>query len=160
MQIFVKSVTGKTLTLQIERNDHIEKIKSQISEKENIPTCQQRLLFGGKPLQDLKTVLDYDIQQESTIHLLLSLKGGKKKKRKKRICVVPRPKIHRHKNIVLLPITTNIYEIRAKDGFIICNRRTCPKCGPGVLMASHENRQYCGRCHLSLFHSSIKTSNM
>lgn len=78
MQLFVKTLTGKTVSIEVEEGESIEDVKAKIAEKEGIPPEQQRLIFGGQQLQDSKTIDDYDVGDDATLHLVLRLRGGKK----------------------------------------------------------------------------------
>lgn len=76
MQIFIKTLTGRTITIIVEPTDTVRNVKEKIKDKDAVPVNEQRLLYAGKELKDEDKLLEYNIQMESTIHLVLRLPGG------------------------------------------------------------------------------------
>ena len=76
MHVYVKTLTGKTISVEVEPDESVESLKAKIQEKEGVPIDQQRIIFDGKQLDSLKSLSDYDIDDDSTLHLVLRLRGG------------------------------------------------------------------------------------
>mmetsp|Transcript_16333 Transcript_16333/g.29096 ORF Transcript_16333/g.29096 Transcript_16333/m.29096 type:complete len:158 (-) Transcript_16333:90-563(-) len=148
MQLFVRDLAGRTLTVSAAGPEaEVSSLKQQIAEKAGVPTEEQRLIFAGRSLEDAELLGQSGIEEESTLFLNLELAGGGKKRKKKTYTKPKKPK-HKRKKVKLAVL--KFYKVDSSDK-VTRLRRECPHdlCGPGVFMAMHFNRYYCGKCHLT-----------
>jgi small subunit ribosomal protein S27Ae len=147
MQVFVKSLDGKTLAFGVTPETQVDEIKSMIQDREGIDPNLQRLSYAGKQLQDCAALSLYDVHSLSTLHLNIDLLGGGKK-RKKKTYTTPKKIKHKKKKVKLAVL--KYYKVD-DNGKIHRLKRECPTqtCGAGVFMAWHHDRQYCGKCSLT-----------
>ncbi|KAG0167286.1 Ubiquitin-40S ribosomal protein S27a [Apophysomyces sp. BC1034] len=143
MQIFIKSLAGNTLAFEA---SSVAAVKAMIQEREGIPMDAQHLSFGGKPLVEGELAF-YGIENNNTLHLNAELLGGGKK-RKKKTYTTPKKIKHKRKKVKMAIL--KFYKVD-EAGKVTRLRRECPNatCGAGVFMAWHQDRQYCGKCHLT-----------
>ncbi|KAI8098376.1 ribosomal protein S27a-domain-containing protein [Gilbertella persicaria] len=139
MQVFVKSLQGNTLALDVSTNSSVAAVKAMIQEREGLPVDAQLLSFAGKPLVDGELAL-YGIANNNTLNLNAELLGGD----------LHYPKKIKHKRTKVKLAILKYYKVD-ESGKVTRLRRECPNatCGAGVFMAKHKDRQYCGKCHLT-----------
>eukprot|EP01016_Furgasonia_blochmanni_P023072 TRINITY_DN24_c0_g1_i1.p2 TRINITY_DN24_c0_g1~~TRINITY_DN24_c0_g1_i1.p2 ORF type:complete len:198 (+),score=78.44 TRINITY_DN24_c0_g1_i1:42-635(+) len=146
MQVFVQTLTNNVASFQVEPTQTIADLKKTISDAEGIPTVLQKLVYGGEMLVDERTIEECTIPAEATLYLSVGLLGGKKGK-KKNYTTPYKPK-HKHKSNKL-----GFLSLFSCDGNKVTRQRKgCPEpaCGPGIYMARHFDRHYCGKCGLTL----------
>eukprot|EP00871_Galdieria_phlegrea_P005286 jgi/Galph1/5759/GphlegSOOS_G4356.1 len=144
VQLFVKDLSGNTNVFSVEGNCLVSELRLQIAENEQVSPNELRIYSGATDLEDDWRVQDI---QQSNLYTSLRILGGGKKKRKKSFT---KPKKIKHKP-KKVPLRVLKYYKVADDGKVTRLRRQCPNptCGPGVFMAAHRGRQYCGKCGLT-----------
>jgi len=155
MQLFVRTLNGKNVALNVESNETVQSLKNRIESQEGVAAKDQRLVFGSKILADDECLLEeYAIQQESTIALAVAVDGGKKKKKKKKMIKGKQiKKAHKHVNVRLRVL--KYYKVEgdgeSEEYKVSRTKQECPHpdCGAGVFMASMADRTYCGKCSLT-----------
>lgn len=144
MQIFVRTLDDRTLTINVQADQTINDVKEIVEEREGIPVDEQRLTLGGISLNDELTLEESRVEDESTLYVLLDLEGGGKKRKKKNYNT---PKKNKHKRKKVKLAVLKYYKVE-DTGKIRRLRRECTskQCGAGVFMATHHDRNYCGKC--------------
>jgi len=138
MRIQVKTLTGKTANIELTNETSICELSNMIQNDMSVPVEEQKLLFNGQILSE-GTVADYGLIEESAIHMVIAIDGGKGKKKKKKI---KKPKRQHKKKKVKLAIL-GYYKV--EDGKVKRLRQRSPT---GTFMAEHSDRFYCGRSHI------------
>eukprot|EP00401_Gymnodinium_catenatum_P069693 CAMPEP_0117493232 /NCGR_PEP_ID=MMETSP0784-20121206/18992_1 /TAXON_ID=39447 /ORGANISM="" /LENGTH=155 /DNA_ID=CAMNT_0005288079 /DNA_START=98 /DNA_END=565 /DNA_ORIENTATION=+ len=147
MQLFVRDLGGRTLGLSAPPSASVADLQEQIAAEHGVPAAEQRLVYGGRCLRASDQLATCGLSEESTVFLVPELAGGGKKRKKK---TYTKPKKIKHKRKKVKLAVLKFYKVDSNDK-VTRLRRECPNeiCGPGVFMAMHFNRYYCGKCHLT-----------
>ena len=147
MKLFVRDLCGRTLAVEAAPESDVASVQQQIASEYGVPGCEQRLIFAGRSLESSELLSACGVEDESTLFLNLELQGGGKKRKKK---TYTKPKKIKHKRKKVKLAVLKFYKVDSNDK-VTRLRRECPHemCGPGVFMAMHFNRYYCGKCHLT-----------
>merc|ERR1712066_558571 len=144
---FVRDLAGSSLSLDAEEGTTVDDLMIQIQSLHGVSTEEQHLCFGGRQLSSSEVLSACGIAEGSTLFLSAGLLGGAKKRKKK---TYTKPKKIKHKRKKVKLAVLKFYKVDSNDK-VTRLRRECPHemCGPGVFMAMHFNRYYCGKCHLT-----------
>jgi len=149
MQIFIKTLSGKNITLDVDAQSTIISLKEKIQHREGVPSDEQRLVYAGKQLEDTLTLAEGDVISLATLHLSLSLEGGAKKRKKKQYT---KPKKLKHKRKKVKMMVLKYYKVDENNN-VVRLRDECKniKCQAATFLARHKDRSYCGKCHAMKF---------
>ena len=135
----------RTQVLELGSQATVADVKAAIEARQGVPAEDQLVLFGGRQLEDAAELAACGVADDSNLYVSLRLLGGAKK-RKKKTYTKPKKQKHKHKKVQLRVL--KFYKVD-DSGKVQRLRKVCPQCGPGIFMATHFNRVYCGKCHLT-----------
>ncbi|KAH7620798.1 hypothetical protein Ndes2526B_g04727 [Nannochloris sp. 'desiccata'] len=147
MQIFVN--TDRTHVLELSSQATVADVKAAIEARQGVAAEEQRVMFAGRQLEDDSSLAACGVADDSQMYVSLRLLGGGKK-RKKKVYTKPKKQKHKHKKVQLRVL--KFYKVD-DSGKVQRLRKVCPQCGPGIFMATHFDRVYCGSCHLTYVYS-------
>jgi len=135
----------RTQVLDLAADSTVADVKAVIEARQGVPAEAQCVTFGGRLLEDDASLTSYGVADDSQLYVSLRLLGGGKK-RKKKTYTKPKKQKHKHKKVQLRVL--KFYKVD-DSGKVQRLRKVCPECGPGIFMATHFNRVYCGKCHMT-----------
>ena len=135
----------RTQVLNLGTDALVADVKAAIAARQGVDVEDQCVLFGGRQLEDSASLAACGVSDDSQLYVSLRLLGGGKK-RKKKTYTTPKKQKHKHKKVQLRVL--KLYKVD-DSGKVQRLRKVCPTCGPGIFMATHFNRVYCGKCHLT-----------
>ena len=137
--------TDRTEVLNLSPSAIVADVKAALESSRGVAAEDQCVLFGGRQLEDEATLAECGVSDDSQLYVSLRLLGGGKK-RKKKTYTTPKKQKHVHKKVQLRVL--KLYKV-SDDGKVQRLRKVCPSCGPGIFMATHFDRVYCGKCHVT-----------
>eukprot|EP00811_Abedinium_folium_P036897 NODE_9563_length_1414_cov_7.710179.p1 GENE.NODE_9563_length_1414_cov_7.710179~~NODE_9563_length_1414_cov_7.710179.p1 ORF type:complete len:157 (+),score=36.72 NODE_9563_length_1414_cov_7.710179:632-1102(+) len=147
MRLFVRDLAGRSHGVDVDAYANVASLKQWVSAEQGVPVDEQQILFGGVPLTGEQVLGECGVSDGSTLFISLELAGGAKKRKKK---TYTKPKKIKHKAKKVKLAVLKFYKVDG-DQKVSRLRKECPDegCGPGVFMAMHFNRYYCGKCGLT-----------
>lgn len=150
--LFTLLCADRTQVLELGSQATVADVKAAIEARQGIPAEDQRVLFGGRQLDEEAILASCGVSDDSQLYVSLRLLGGGKK-RKKKVYTKPKKQKHKHKKVQLRVL--KFYKVD-DSGKVQRLRKVCPECGPGIFMATHFDRVYCGKCHVTYVYEGEK----